>query len=75
MSSIQANNRLEGLRSHIPARAKVRQGRSVDREVLGDLLLIRATDITATHVVESIRAAVGGNLDWNCEFRDIAGLR
>ncbi|HEX4164913.1 MAG TPA: hypothetical protein VHZ55_05510 [Bryobacteraceae bacterium] len=45
------------------------------REVFSYALFIRAANITAAHMVESIRAGVVGNLDWSCEFRDIAGLR
>jgi hypothetical protein len=48
--AIQPNDRLEGLRRYIPARAEVRQGWAVDREVFGNLLFVRSTDITATHL-------------------------
>jgi hypothetical protein len=47
--TVQADDGLKNLRRYAPTRSEVRQGWSVYVEVLGDALLIGATDVAATH--------------------------
>jgi hypothetical protein len=48
---IQSDNRLEGQRSYIPGRPKVRQHGTVNRQVLSDFLFVRLPDVTTAHRV------------------------
>jgi hypothetical protein len=47
--AVETNDRLKRLRRYIPARPKVGQRRTVNGEVLGDLLLVRSANVAATH--------------------------
>jgi hypothetical protein len=47
--AVQSDDGLKSLRSNVPTRPEVREGCAVNREVLRDLLLVRAPCIVATH--------------------------
>jgi hypothetical protein len=56
----QSDNWLKDLRRYVPTRAEVRNGNSMQSEVLSDALLVRSADVTATHQFSLLRTIRSG---------------